>query len=97
MIEYCPFCGSLLDPPLADGISSCINCNRVFDSNPTTRVLSASWLVRRRHLLYAEEIERQGFTRLEAELVEKYVIEQHFSHQEFEKKLKEVDFLNDSV
>ncbi len=93
MISFCPLCGHSLGMTLLDGLSSCINCNRIFESTPHNRLLSAAWLARHYHLKTAEELEKFGFLVYEAKLVEEYVIDKNFSHEEFSKFLKTIDQL----
>lgn len=47
MIVLCPYCGEKLDKKLTEGITSCDNCLRVFDSSSFHRVLSAFWVVKK--------------------------------------------------
>lgn len=84
MIKLCPFCGRPLSSPLSDGITSCDNCCRVFDSSSYYRTLSCSWVVRRWHIEDAEVLKQKfGFLEDEVLYVEKYVIEQGYTHDEF--------------
>lgn len=46
----CPYCGHRLPRPLSDGMSSCVNCFRVFDSSRRNLLLSTAWLVRKRNI-----------------------------------------------
>ena len=50
VINYCPHCGFHIYPSLVNGISSCCNCQRVFDSKRINQILSVSWAVRRQHI-----------------------------------------------
>jgi epoxyqueuosine reductase QueG len=56
VINICPFCGHWLDRPFKDGISSCGNCQRIFDDCPRHRFLAATWACRRRHILFADSV-----------------------------------------
>ena len=87
MIQFCPHCGHRLKNPVDCGIGSCQNCNRVFDSSPFHRLLSAAWLVRHWHLPTEECVTQQGFTQEEAEIVVEYVYDKCYSHDEFRKHL----------
>ena len=88
MLQLCPFCGHFLSKPLADGIASCCNCSRIFDSSPMNRLLSAGWMVRRKHYEDVEDVVRQGYTPEEAELVISFVVENQYSPEEFYDELK---------
>ena len=90
MINYCPHCGFALDHPILDGISTCKNCNRVFDTNPFVKVLSASWMARKQHLTSKDKLLECGFTNYEADLVQLHVIENCLPHDEFVKVLIEI-------
>jgi len=94
MLHLCPFCGHFLHKPLSDGISSCTNCSRIFDSNPMNRLLSAGWLVRRKHYEEVEDLIREGFTPEESDLVISFVIENQYSPQEFFEALKGMGISN---
>ena len=84
MIKLCPFCGRTLSIELKDGITSCDNCCRLFDSSFYYRVLSASWVARRWHIDDPEMLKHKfGFSEEEVSYVESYVIDQGCSHEEF--------------
>ena len=85
----CPFCGMSLKIPCGSGISSCSNCNRVFDTSPFNCLLSASWLVRRRNIMAEESLMQYGYTREESEFVLQAVYDNCFTHEDFIKLLKE--------
>lgn len=89
MIMFCPHCGHSLNQVVVHGITSCTNCNRVFDTNPFNRLLSASWLVRRKHIVVEEALMHYGYTREESELVIECVVDNCFTHEDFVKFLKE--------
>ena len=89
MIVLCPFCGYSLSEKLNDGISTCENCNRVFDSSDRNRILAASWAARRWHLNDAQVLESKfNLTRDECCLINQYVIQLLYSHDEFSKMLE---------
>lgn len=90
MINYCPYCGFSLDRPILDGISTCKNCSRVFDTNPFNRILSASWMARKQHLLSKDKLVQYGFTEFEATLIQSHVIEDCLPHDEFVKVLTSI-------
>jgi len=88
---YCPFCGHILDAPLANGISSCSNCNRLFDSSINNRLLSAAWHVRRRNVTLDELQHFDFLTQDQIEFIEDYVIEAGYTHDEL------IRFINNKV
>jgi len=92
MIILCPHCGHSLKIPCGSGISSCINCNRVFDTSPFNRLLSASWLVRRKNIIAEESLMQYGYTKEESEFVLQEVYDNCCTHEDFVKILKEKGF-----
>ena len=89
MLLYCPHCGHQLNCVVVHGITGCNNCKRVSDSNPFNRLLSASWLVRRRHVYDEDALIHYGFTREESTMVLEAVIDNCMTHEDFVKFLKE--------
>lgn len=89
MIVLCPHCGSSLPNAVIRGISSCNNCFRVFESNLLNQVLSASWLVRRRHILSKEQLQQYGYADAVSDVVMEYVVEGGYGHQELIEVLKD--------
>lgn len=88
MIKYCPECGHHLPHELTNGITSCQNCRRVFDSSHHNRILSAAWAVRRRHI--EDPYFLSSFCGLEfseAEMLVQVVGVQCFNHDEFSRFL----------
>lgn len=85
MVDYCVFCGFKLGQAIKDdGITSCENCGRIFDSSRENRILSAAWMCRKQHQQYAICLkERYDLSDADVELLQKYVIDQSFSHDEF--------------
>lgn len=82
MIKVCPFCGHSLQKELQDGLTSCCNCEQVFDANDFNKLLSAGWLVRKHH--YNRE-QLKWHTKLDDELITlimAFVSENSYSHQE---------------
>lgn len=88
MITLCPHCGHSLKHPVHDGITSCRNCNRVFDSSPFNRILSAGWIARRQNLIGPEKLIQHGYDPEEAKMAIEFVVEKCMSHQEFVEVLK---------
>ena len=92
-MNYCPYCGHSLYQMLIEGISSCSHCNRIFDSTIRNRLLSVAWAIRHHYFKSIEEIKFSNIlTDKEAEFVEKYVLDEGYSHDEF---LKVVDLFED--
>ena len=89
MITRCPHCGHNLSNAVSDGITSCSNCNRVFDTSPFHRILAASWLIRRQEIRSIEKLMQLGYKHSEALLAMTFVFDNCFSHEEF------VEALND--
>lgn len=85
----CPHCGHALHHAVVHGITSCNNCNRVFDTSPYNRLLSASWLVRRKDIVADEALMQYGFTKEEAQLVLTEVCDNCCTHEDFVAVLKE--------
>jgi len=89
---YCPHCGHNLPHPIVHGISSCNNCNRVFDSSPFNLFLSTSWLVRKQHIDDKDTLVQQyGYDPWISEVVVDLVADGGCSHEEVVKVLKELD------
>lgn len=89
MITICPFCGHRIGRPIDDGITTCLNCTRVFDTSPYHRILSAAWLIRKQNLYNLEAIKgsMEDLTDCELQILEKYVIDDDMPHEEFLKKI----------
>jgi Zn-finger nucleic acid-binding protein len=85
----CPHCGFSLHHVVVHGITSCSNCNRVFDTSPFNRLLSASWLVRRKNITSEELLMRYDYTKDEAQFVLEAVYDNCCTHEDFIKILKE--------
>lgn len=84
MIVVCPFCGIEIHEALIDGLASCQNCHRVFESSIPNKLLSASWLARKNRYHGVEQL--MSDTKLqehEAMLVYSFVSEGGYSYQEF--------------
>jgi ribosomal protein L37AE/L43A len=90
MIMLCPHCGHSLHHVVIHGITSCSNCNRVFDTSPFNCLLSASWLVRRKNIAAEESLMQYGYTMDEAKLVLEAVYDNCFTHEDFVKLLNEL-------
>jgi hypothetical protein len=80
---------------MKDGISSCCNCNRVFDTSRYHQILSLSWTVRKQHItdsIYL--VERFEADQDIADFVIEYVADGCYSHQEFAEVLNASSILN---
>ena len=68
--------------PIANGITTCNNCNRVFDTCTYHRVLSAAWECRRNGYEYVEQVwGKIGLTEAEAAMVQ-FSIDKDYCHDE---------------
>jgi len=99
MLRLCPFCGWNLKFPIQDGISTCNHCHRVFDSCPYHRLLSAAWLVRKQNLYNIEAIKSscEDLSDCELEILEKYIVDEDCSHDEFLKIINKKTCIDSSV
>jgi hypothetical protein len=89
MLRLCPFCGHRLGHPVEDGITTCTDCQRVFDTSPYHRVLSAAWLIRKQNLYNVEAIRgcMTCLTDCELKILERYIIEEDLPHDDFLKMI----------
>lgn len=88
---FCPFCGRTLQQKLIDGISSCSNCYRVFDSSQKNRLLSAAWYIRHLCLMDTNNLRSDNeLTDVELDFLIKYVYEKGYNHDELLKLFKTV-------
>lgn len=88
MIIFCPYCGHRLPQLLSNGISSCNNCRRAFDSSRFNTLLNFSWVIRKLHIYDPDVlIHRFECDSRDADLVIKYVADECLSHEEFSKIL----------
>lgn len=90
MILTCPYCGHYLPHPLENGISSCVNCCRIFDSSEKNYLLSTAWLIRRRHIYDAQYlVEQIGVSDQDANLLIDLVCDKCYSHEDFSSFLED--------
>ena len=69
--------------PIANGITTCNNCNRIFDTCAYNRILSAAWECRRNGYEYVEQVwGKCGLTENEATMVQ-ISIDKDYCHDEF--------------
>lgn len=86
MITACPYCGHHLPQVLLDGMSSCINCRRAFDSSNKNLLLSTAWVVRKQNISDPEILVNKFDLSLEdAKFVIEFVDEKCYPHEEFQK------------
>lgn len=89
MLIMCPYCGYHLSKPLTNGICSCVNCKRVFDSSRFNSLLSASWVVKRKNITNPIDLaNRCKISEDDANLVINLVNDQCYDFQEFLKILE---------
>ena len=92
MLQRCPHCGQPLSKPLIDGLTSCLNCNYVFDSCIKNRLLSGAWEILKSTPL---DLERLKFVSKlkqdEAIIVHTFMVEYGYSLDEFKQVLKLFD------
>lgn len=88
MIHVCPNCGVQLIHPLKDGLTHCSHCNYRIESSEFNKLLSASWLLRKKNM----SIEQlKWLTNLSDDyclFVYTFVVENEYSHDSFLKFLK---------
>lgn len=90
MIIACPYCGHDLAAPLKDGIGSCHNCSRVFDTCPFNRLLSACWYIRRHSIADINMLEHHGIEESEGLIALALTYDGDYSHEEIVKILKKL-------
>jgi ribosomal protein L37AE/L43A len=83
VITNCPYCGHRLAKSVMNGISSCSNCCRVFESSHFNRLLSAAWVVRRQSITCPYVLINMGYAPEDAEMVVKYVCDECCNHEDF--------------
>jgi predicted amidophosphoribosyltransferase len=88
MMYACPNCGFELEHKLNDGMISCTHCFRLIDSSDYNRLLSAGWLIRRRKQNIEQIKYQMQLSQEEADLIEAYVYDQGYSHEDMVKLLK---------
>lgn len=87
MIILCPCCGFKLRCPLKNGISSCENCQRIFDSSSFYKLLSSFWMHKNWHVETDVIKKHCDLTDDEANLIHERVIEKDCNYEEL------IDFL----
>jgi len=90
MLNICPNCGYKLPQAIENGIEFCPTCNRIVESSLYERLLASAHYARRHHINSVKQLQYdQSLTEAEAILVNAFVIENQYNHQEFEKVLKD--------
>jgi len=92
MIYRCPYCGYAVRPVLCDGVTTCDNCQSIFSTSCFHKLLSAAWVVRREHICESDFIQHKCLlNEEETQLISHYVIQNSYNHDDFLKKLKEIN------
>ena len=92
MIILCPFCGQKLRNKLHDGLTSCENCSRLFDSSPDKKILSAFWMHQNWHV-DLDIIKRQcELNDEESQFVGKFIIQESYFYDELVELLHKYDY-----
>lgn len=86
MIIKCPNCGHDLLRPIRNGVKSCLHCHAFFEANKKSKLLSASWELRRNanieQVKYFHEL-----TDEEAQMLYHYIVDNGYTHDEVLKLL----------
>jgi len=89
MLNTCPNCGYQLPQEIKDGIAFCSTCDRIVQSTLYERLLGSGHYARRNHVNSVQQLQfDQSLTEEEAILVNAFVIENQYSHQDFDVALK---------
>ena len=89
MILVCPHCGTEIPEALINGLASCPNCHRIFESNTSNRLLAASWLIQKNRYHGIDElISDTKLPEHEAILVYSFISDQCYSIEEFNTVLR---------
>lgn len=92
MIHICPFCGRNISKVIISGITTCNNCQRVFDSSSMNKMLSAAWYIIRNNndnIDFVSDLFK--LTDKEKSIVNQYLIEDNYYHDDFYRILKSMD------
>lgn len=90
MLFCCPHCGHSLNDPIKDGIGSCTNCNRIFDTSPYNNLLGTCWYIRRNNVVDIDRLLDSGIQEPIALIALALTYDGDYSHDEL---LKIVDEL----
>ena len=84
MLNICPNCGYQLPQEIKDGIAFCPTCNRIVQSTLYERLLGSGHYARRNNIGSIQQLQfDQSLTEEEAILVNAFVMENQYNHQEF--------------
>jgi uncharacterized Zn finger protein (UPF0148 family) len=87
-MRLCPYCGSTLYKPVSDGVASCSNCSKVFDSSSFHKILSLYWLFKSYKIRSIEDLPKDYLTEEEIYLANNLIIDNICSHEELYHQLK---------
>lgn len=90
MIYVCPNCGTSLPKPLTDGICICNACGVLFDSSKQSKLLSASWICRKKYYTIEQIKDKFGLSEQEAAILDQKINIDNMSHDEFVVYLREI-------
>jgi len=97
MLLSCPHCGFSLSESLKDGIGSCSNCNRVFDTSPFNRILSAAWYVRRNNIADINRLIQAGIKEPDAYIALALSYDADYNHEDILKILNDLGVSKDYI
>jgi hypothetical protein len=88
MICYCPYCSESLPKILVNGVSFCINCNKIIISSEQNELISAYRLLKKRVYVNNEQVKYD--LRLDTEKINFLFncLDEEYSVEEFEKIIK---------
>ena len=92
MIHICPFCGRNISRVINDGITTCNNCQRVFDSSTRNKMQSAAWYIIRNNndnIDFVADLFK--LTDKEKSIVKEHLIDDNYHHDDFCRILKHMD------
>jgi hypothetical protein len=78
---FCPNCGYSI-AKLCDGISTCKNCHRTFDTSQINRLLSAAWSVKKLNLSIEDLLYYNNLSDEEVDFIHDNVINKGYTHDE---------------
>jgi len=89
MIHICPYCGRNVSRAIEDGITTCNNCSRIFDSSSFHKTLAAAWYVIRNNLDNIDFVaDMFKLDENDKNLIVKYIVEEGYHHDDFQRILK---------
>ena len=85
----CPHCGKQLAEPLKNGVIFCSNCHRMVETKLYQKLLSAAHYIRKNNCFDIERIKfDHDFSEEELIVLNAFVVENDYNHQEFSIALK---------